>query len=246
MLESYKRTGNYSFLRSAIKWYEFLFNKVGFKEYNGNLSVNYFGKYDDSGMVPNVTASTLRMLANLKDVTNDDKYLENCTMLVNWLSLVQLHTGELPYEINVKNNSKKNIHYLCYNYNSFQFLDLYEYYKITLDSNILKVLQKIALFLTTGLTETGYAKFNCHKKNPQVVYYTSALISAIKLATILELGSFGNLADKASKYLLSLQREDGNLYFYSRNNYLVLTDKRSYPRQLAMILHNMLTTIKNK
>jgi hypothetical protein len=245
LTESYRRTGNKIFLDKAISWYDYVVNKIGFKEDNDSLSVNYFGKYNDSGMVPNITASTLRMFANLTYATKNDKYLKYCSNLVKWLSKVQLDSGELPYEICYDNVSKSKTHYLCFNYNSFQFLNLLEYYKMTMDPNIFTVLQKLALFLKGGLLESGAAKYNCHKEKPYVLYYTAALIAAFREASILGFGNFENLIEKGNQYILSKQKKDGDLFFYSKNNYWVLTDHRPYPRYLSMILYNLLTALNN-
>jgi hypothetical protein len=54
------------------------------------------------------------------------------------------------------------------------------------------------------------------------------------------LGDFRALADRGFQHVLSYQRADGGFQFHSRANYGLLTDRRSYPRYLAMILNHLL------
>jgi hypothetical protein len=67
--------------------------------------------------------------------------------------------------------------------------------------------------------------------------------TALRRATELDIGDYSSLADRALKRVLSQQREDGGIAFYSQGNYGFLTDRRSYPRYLSMILYHMLLTL---
>ena len=64
---------------------------------------------------------------------------------------------------------------------------------------------------------------------------------ALGEATALGVGDFRAQSDRAFKRLLAQQRPDGGFKFFSRNNYRVLADRRSYPRNLAMILYHLLS-----
>jgi len=65
--------------------------------------------------------------------------------------------------------------------------------------------------------------------------------AALSRATVLGLGDFRVLADQAYRRVLSLQRTDGGFEFFSQGNYGLLTDRRSYPRNLSMILCHLLS-----
>jgi hypothetical protein len=58
------------------------------------------------------------------------------------------------------------------------------------------------------------------------------------------MGDFRDQADKARARVLSQQREDGGFRFYSKANYGFLTDRRSYPRNLSMILCHLLYRVQ--
>ncbi len=244
LLESYCRTQQESLLVGAKNWYRFLVNKVGFQANDGLLAVNYFANVP-TGMVPNNTTLTLLTLAKLADATNDGQYLELREGMVAWLSQVQLPSGELPYAVE-SSEGKGRRHYLCYQYNAFEFLDLVEYYRITGDQAMWPVMEKLASYLSTGVTESGAARYDCDRETPEVPYYTAAIGAALSQATELGLGNFRPLADRAYRRVLSQQRADGGLEFFSRGNYGLLTDRRSYPRNLSMILYHLLLEMQTR
>lgn len=238
LLESYCRTQQESLLVGAKNWYRFLMHEIGFREHDGLLPVNYFANVA-AGLVPNNTTLTLLTLAKLADATNDDQYLELCGGMIAWLSQVQLETGELPYAIG-GSERRRRCHFLCYQYNAFEFIDLVEYYRITRDQAVWPIFEKLAVFLSKGICESGAARHDCHRERPEVPYYTVAVAMALSQATVLGLGDFRSLADRAYRRVMSQQRTDGGIEFYSRGNYGLLTDRRSYPRNLSMILYHLL------
>ena len=71
-------------------------------------------------------------------------------------------------------------------------------------------------------------------------YHTGVVAAA--LATAQELGVPGQnaLADKAFRYLLRQQREDGSVP-HSQGDYGVLSDRRAYPRYLAMMVFHLVS-----
>jgi hypothetical protein len=247
LLETYCRTNHEPFLAGAKKWYEFAVEQIGFQGTNGLLAINYFGNRGKL-MVPNNSASALRTFAMLASATNDNHYLEYCPGMVTWLNKVQLGTGELPYAVAGSNaNGKKDrIHFLCYQYNAFQFLNLVDYFRMTGDSTIWPVLKNLACFVAAGVSETGASWYDCHHEKPEVPYYTIAAGAALRQATQLEIGNYSSIADRAYQRVLSQQRSDGCIAFYSQGNYGVLTDRRSYPRYLSMILYHLLLEIQQR
>jgi hypothetical protein len=242
LLESYCRTKDESFLAGAKKWYSYLTNVVGFQGKGGLLAVNYFANVR-GGMVPNNSTLALKTLAKLAEVTADEQYLGTCKGMVTWLSQVQLETGELPYSIGSLNKPGR-LHFLCYQYNAFEFLDLAQYYRVTADKAIRPVLQKLANYLETGVSESGAARYDCRQQRPEVLYYAAAVAAALSQATELGLGDFSSLAERAYGWTLSHQRKDGGFEFFSRRNYGFLSDRRSYPRNLAMILYHLLLEVQ--
>jgi hypothetical protein len=238
LLESYCRTQQESLLTGAKKWYQYAIDKVGFQGDGSWLAINYFANVP-TGMVPNNTTLALMTFARLADATQDSQYIWPCRAMVTWLSQVQLETGELPYSVG-SSQGKGHTHYLCYQYNAFEFLDLAQYYRMTGDQAVWSVLEELAIFLSKGISESGAARYDCHCERPEVPYYTAALAAALSQATALGLGYFRPLADRAYKRILSQQRTDGQFEFFSRGNYGLLTDRGSYPRNLSMILYHLL------
>jgi len=61
------------------------------------------------------------------------------------------------------------------------------------------------------------------------------------LHTVSTLGwrGHGPLADRAFRWVLSQQREDGSFPRFSRGDYFVLSDRNEYPRYLAMTLFHL-------
>ena len=242
LLEGYCRTQQESLLAGAKEWHRFLVEEVGFQGDDGLLAINYFANVPGD-MVPNNTTLTLLTLAKLADATNDDQYLTPCEGMVAWLSEVQLETGELPYSI-VGSGEKGRYHFLCYQYNAFEFLDLVQYHRIAGDQAVWPILGRLAMFLSKGISESGAARCDCHRERPEVPYYTAAVAAALSQATVLGLGNFCPLADRAYRWVLSHQRTQGGFEFFSRGNYGLLADRRSYPRYLSMILYHLLLELQ--
>lgn len=247
LLETYMRTGDERLLNGAKKWYDYSTTKIGFQRLDNMLAINYFGNVP-TGMVPNNSASALRIYGQLAKAASDERYLEYCTGMVRWLSHVQLETGELPYAVAGPGQSDdmNRIHFLCHQYNAFQFLNLADYYRFTDDSDILPVLKKLAGFVATGITETGACRYDCLHETPEVAYYGVAAGAALRDASGLGLGNYHALADRAYTKALSIQKSNGAMSYHSRKNYGFLRDTRSYPRYLSMVLYHLLLEVKQR
>jgi len=235
LLEVYKEMGEQAYLDSALKWYRFQVDAIGFQEVADGLAANYYTH--SSNLVPNVTTMLIWLTAELYHVTGDDQYLEYTDRMVRFVECSQLDSGELPYSLG------ERTHFMCYQYNAFQFMDLASYYELTGDETVHRVLVKMASYLSTGVTERGSSRYNCFKEMPEVNYWTAALAAALRQAYDLELGNYLSLSERAYRYLLTRQRTDGGFDF-SRGNYVLLRDMRSYPRYLAMILCHLLYRAK--
>jgi uncharacterized protein YyaL (SSP411 family) len=240
LLESYQHTGQEEYLAAADKWYDYVLRETGFQQTSSGLAVNYFAHHGDL-QVPNNSTLLLYLLAKFKEAAGDDRYLEKAAPMVAWLSDVQLESGELPYGVRgAPDGAGDRIHFLCYQYNAFEFMDLVVYYQVTGDDAVLSVLRRLAAYLAGGLTPRGCGKYDCHHDAPEVAYYTLAVAQALSQASRLDLGDYRDLAERAYRQVLDNQRADGRFVYHSRANYGVLRDSRSYPRYLSMMLYHLL------
>lgn len=237
MLLTCQRTGAKHLLEGATKWYDYAVDHIGFQMRGNTIAINYFGNVA-GGRIPNNAASTIRLFALLAQVATNDRFLDLCRPLVDFMAEVQLNTGELPYAT-AGVTGRERIHFLCYQYNAFQFLNIWDYYQLTEDEVAWRILERLAGYLPGALTETGASRYECHQEHPEVVYYTAAVAAALSQATIIGLGDYREMADRAFHRVLSQQKPDGS-FPYSLRNYNILSDQRSYPRYLSMILTHLL------
>lgn len=243
LIDTYARTDVAAYLDGAVRWHAFLHDGIGFRRqpHPEMLAVNYFANSDTTGGgVPNNSTLVLWLMARLAEVTGDGAYLANSRALVEWLAHVQLPSGELPYSVAVAGEGRP--HFLCYQYNAFEFMDLAQYYRITGDEQARSVLGGLARYLRAGLSG-GVAPYDCHRRDPEVAYYTPAVAQALSQATELGLADERAAVEAAFAHTLRLQRPDGSFPFHSRRNYRILTDRRSYPRYLSMILNHLLMEV---
>jgi hypothetical protein len=238
LLQAFERTEAERYLEGARRWHRYLVTEMGFQELNGGLAVNYFANRP-GGMVPNNSTLTARTLARLAQVSGDEAYLERCPALIRFVRDAQRDTGELPYVV-ARPPREGRDHFLCFQYNAFELLDLVEYHRASDDADVLPIIEGIGRFLSGGLTTSGGARYNCSRDRPEILYYTAAVAAALSQVTALRLGDYRPLADAAYARVLAAQRDDGGMSYYSRGDYHILSDRRSYPRNLAMILYHLL------
>ncbi len=248
LLESYRRSGQTEFVEAAKNFYRYLIEHIGFRRQSdpNMLAINYFAHKDhEHGGVPNNSTLLLWTLAELAQATGDEQYLEFCTPMVNWLSHVQLPSGELPYALGRTAEKDRN-HFLCFQYNSFEFMDLVKYHRLTGDEAVLSMIEQLAVYLSSGFTDSGACRFDCNSPTPEVNYYTVALARALSEAQQFGLEINSSLFQRAYQHALSQQRADGGFRFFSRFNYGFLADRRSYPRNLSMMLYHLLGEAKSQ
>lgn len=237
LIDAYRKLGKVSYLDSAFKWYNFQINHIGFQKVDNGLAANYYAH--STSIVPNVTTMLLWLAAELYQITNDHQYIDYMQKMLQFIEYSQLNTGELPYAI------PSRTHFMCYQYNAFQFLDLANFYKLMREEKVRLMISKMGHYLSTGITESGSCCYNCFKKNPEVNYWTAAIAAALNRAFQLGLGPYQDLYDHAYQRVLSKQNSNGSFHF-SEKNYLFLSDKRSYPRQQAMIMYFLLQRAKEE
>jgi len=237
LLETCQRTGKPAFLEGACRWYDFLIRQIGFQKYGSARGINYFAE-QRRGIVPNNTTLTLALCAKLYAVTQNDLYLQHWDEMVRFLSSVQMRNGELPYSVATP-SGKGRTHFLCYQYNAFELLDLVTSYELNPDPRVRSIMNGLIHFLTNGITASGSAKNSCFRNLPEVHYYTAVLGAAFCKATEIDLGNYSARMERAYRRLLMFQNGDGG-FGWSRRNYWILSDRQSYPRYLAMILRHLL------
>lgn len=231
LMFAYQKLGNQAYLDATLRGYHGILSEIGLREYKDSLGVNYHAH--TRLLVPNATTMLLWLIAELYKNTGDESYLKHTDELIRFIEYSQMESGELPYWFEYRQ------HFQCFQYNSFQFLDLKYFFDITGNELVLGILKRLAQYLSIGVTERGSCRYDCFKELPETVYWTGALASALREAHELGLGDYLLLSERAYSYLLSLQKQDGAFDFSSRN-YGFLRDKRSYPRYLAMILNHLL------
>jgi hypothetical protein len=238
LLEAFGISRDAKFLEGAKRWHEFMVNQIGFQQAGERgLAVNYFSNVG-RGMVPNNATLALWLEAALSKAMGEERFAEHVTGLIDFLAECQLDTGELPYVVGSEQGAGR-VHYLCFQYNAFQFLDLAEYHEVTTDECVLPIMRKLAEFLSQGITVHGDARHDCESNWPRMHYFTAAVTAALSCADYLGLGDYSATAARGCERVYALQRSDGG-YDYSLGDYGFLSDRRSYPRNQAMILRHLL------
>jgi hypothetical protein len=239
LLESYRQTGDQRFLRAIRRWHRFLIETIGFQHIGDELAVNYFANRSWP-RVPNNSANVLRLLAELADASGDAAYLQHCVSLLTFLRRAQMPTGELPYQVDGVDRRKRWSHHECFQYNAFQCLELMRYHETTADTDVLPMIAGLLSFLRAGVATDGHALFECgHAQHRAVTYHTAALAAAFARAGHLGINGYHDVAQRSYSYLFRVQRRDGS-FAHSRREYHLLSDQRSYPRYLSMVLYFLL------
>jgi hypothetical protein len=236
LIAAYQVLDKPDYLNSVLKCYDFLTNVAGFSRLRDGLALNYYAHTNH--MVPNVTTMFLWLAGEVHKVTGDKRYCSYVEEMIRFLEYSQLESGELQYVY------ASRPHFQCYQYNSFQFLDLANYHALTVNEKVRGIMAGVARFLSSGVTRRGSCRYDCFKENPETNYWTAAMAAALRQAHQLGVGSYLDLSERAYCRLLSRQQANGSFYFSDKNYYL-LADRRSYPRQQAMILCFLLARANN-
>ncbi len=240
LLETYRRTRNVKYLDAALRWHQYFNEQIGFQIYQGTTAVNYFaGRH--SNPVPNNSSLILRYLANLAQATGDRAYAEKCPPVVDFLLKFQQPSGELPYVV----DEPGMFHFQCFQYHSFIYLDTWNYYRMTGDERVVKILQGVLRFLEGALAPSGYGYYQCDQRYRTVNYHTAAIATALHTShriglSVEQVTDYRRRAQPAFDYLLNQQLTDGS-FPHSRGDYHVICDHRRYPRYLAMMLYHLLS-----
>ena len=243
LLESYREIGDERYLEGAVRWHRFMERDIGYRKQPdpSMLAINYFQHGSEhSGGVPHNSTLVLWLLARLWEETADRAFLDRAPYLVQWLYHVQMDNGELPYRLG-RDLDDVTVHFLCHQYNAFEFMDLLHYRRITGDEAIAGVIERLAGFLATGVTPDVHTAYDCNDRRTTVLYYDLALAQALHQATELGLGDHRATVSEMYRGSIAQQRPNGGFSYHSKRNYGVLSDKRAYPRYLSMMLVHLLT-----
>jgi hypothetical protein len=253
LLASYARERREEFLQAAVRWYDYLMHKVGFQAHTTGKAINYFDK--PRGKIPNNSVEAVWLFLRLWQATGDARFLEHVDAMLDFLANTQLSTGELPYIVDGP-YEKGRTHYLCYQYNAFEFLKLAWSAALRDDIRTRRILEELAGFLAQGVTEAGASRVGCFHAKPETDYFTAVLAAALREAnkvapgfsparaalkggSTTETEQLQQLSDRCYARVLERQRPDGS-FAYTTGDHVVLRDGRSYPRPQVMTLFHLL------
>jgi hypothetical protein len=235
-LASHAREPNEKFLPAAVRWYEFLVTRIGFQDHTRGRAINYFDS--PRGKVPNNSVEAAWLFLRLWKAAGEPRFLEHVEALLDFLEAVQLPSGELPYIVESP-QERGRMHYLCFQYNAFQFLKLAWLASLKPGTRADSLLSPLARFLSGGVTASGASAADCAHGKPEVDYYTAALGAALFEAARRGFLTSPELSDRCYARVLERQRPDGS-FAYSTGDHGFLQDSRSYPRPLVMTLFHLL------
>jgi hypothetical protein len=236
LLATYTREPRKVFLQAAIRWYDYLVRRIDFQAHAPGKAINYFDK--PRGKIPNNSVAAVWLFLRLGKASGDARFIEHVDAMLNFLANTQLPTGELPYIVDGP-HEKGRPHYLCYQYNAFQFLMLAWAAALRADPQTRRILPALAGFLAKGVTKVGASAADCFHVAPETDYYTAVLAAALREAKGLGASEAGDLSDRCYARTLQRQRPDGS-FAYTKGDYGFLRDGRSYPRPQVMTLFHLL------
>ncbi|MGH9350551.1 MAG: hypothetical protein ACRD2G_00030 [Terriglobia bacterium] len=242
LLAAYGRGARPEFLEGAVRACDFITDHIRFQAHDGAEAINYFDQ--PRGKVPNNSVTAVWFFLRMWKATGDQCFLAHVAALVRFVEGVQLRTGEIPYIVEGP-NEKARAHYLCFQYNAFQFLYMAWADEIMPETWGRNALRSLARFLQGGVRENGACASDCAAVRlvgpvgPEVDYYTAALGAALHEAWRRGLCDDPDLSQRCFARVLARQKPGGGFGF-STGDYGVLKDGQSYPRQQAMTLFHLL------
>jgi hypothetical protein len=236
LLAAYAREPRQEFLAGAVRWYDYLVGSIGFQKHGSGEAINYFDK--PRGKIPNNSVEAAWVFLRLWQAAGQARFLAHVGPLLDFLAAVQLPSGELPYIVEGP-YERRRVHYLCYQYNAFQFLKLAWSEALLPDPRTRQILSSLAKFLTQGVTARGASAADCSRRWPETDYFTAVLAAALHEAATQKLIESTDLSERCYARVLARQRPAGSFAF-TTGDYAFLRDGRSYPRQQVMTLFHLL------
>jgi len=239
LLATFLRKPRREFADGAVRAYDFIMKRIGFQDHPRGKAINYFDR--PRGKVPNNSVIAAWFFLRLWKTTDDSRFLEHVKPLLDFIEAVQLPSGEIPYIVEGP-YERARPHYLCFQYNAYQFLHLAWSARLKPDLVAQPLLARLARFLQSGVRPNGACANDCARVargGPEVDYYTAALGAALHEADRMRLIEGTALSERCYSRVLAHQKPDGRFVF-STGDYGLLSDQRSYPRPQAMTLFLLL------
>ena len=236
LLEAYWATRKAQYAEGSARWLEYLLRNA-IRPHGRGQYVQYWSELDL--VVPNVSAELLWLASEQAKVERSAALEELMPGLLRFLGDAQIGSGELPYRL-ANSIAPRRQHYLCYQYNAFQFLAIARYAENTADAQSEPLLAGLEEFLVHGQAPSGGCRTSCHAAYPEVDYYTAALALALRRAERFAGARPRLVADALVSRLLTRQHRDGR-FGYSSGDYGIgwLRDGHGYPRPLAIIAYTL-------
>ncbi|HEV2351675.1 MAG TPA: hypothetical protein VG028_17730 [Terriglobia bacterium] len=239
LLASYAREPRPGLLQAAVRWYEYLIHHIGFQNHSSGKAINYYHR--PRGKVLNNSVEAAWLFARLWKAGGEERFLEHFDALLDFVADAQLDSGELPYIVE-STYERERVHYLCFQYNAFQFLKLAWVDSLRPGTRAPSIIAKLAGFLARGVLPSGASATDCFTTGgggPEVDYYSAVLAAALHEGAQYGLPDAAELSQRCYGRCLARQRPDGSFGF-STGDYGLLRDTRSYPRAQAMTLFHLL------
>jgi hypothetical protein len=237
LLASFAREPRQQWLDGAARWCRYLIDTIGFQPHSPGKAINYFDR--PRGKIPNNSVEAAWLFLRLWKAGGDPGLLNDVDGMLDFVAASQLSNGELPYIVDGPYEGGRD-HYLCFQYNAFEFLKLAWSERLRPSAEVRRILPGLARFLARGVRTNGSSAEDCFHlaSGPEVDFYTAVLAAALWEAQGLGLLD-GDHAGRCYARVLERQRSDGSFAF-STGDWRFLNDKRSYPRQSAMTLFHVL------
>ncbi len=238
LLASFAREPRPEWLSGAERWHNYLTETIGFQQHSSGKAINYFDR--PRGKIPNNSVEAAWLFLRLWKAGGDQNLLADVDAMLEFVAAAQLPNGELPYIVDGPYERGRD-HYLCFQYNAFEFLKLAWSERLRSTASTRRILPGLARFLAGGVRTNGSSAEDCFHvaSGPEVDFYTAVLAAALREAQSLGLLDHVDLADRSYARVLDRQRPDGSFAF-STGDWRVLSDERSYPRQSVMTLFHLL------
>ncbi|MBI5837816.1 MAG: hypothetical protein HZB25_11260 [Candidatus Eisenbacteria bacterium] len=238
LLGAWEDTADPRYRDGALRWHRFLEERIGYEPHpSGGLAVHYFDR--PRGLVPNNSAEMVWVLGRYATSLSDPAFLARVPALETFLEAVQEPTGEFPYELPGRHDARHQPHYLCYQYNAFQALKLWWHHEAHGDARAGGLARRATAYLRGGVRRGGASRCDCFHDLPEVLYYADVLALALQSGARHGVEGAAELSDRGLRWTLSRQLPSGGFRF-SRGDYGLLSDRRFYPRNLAMTLFHLL------
>jgi hypothetical protein len=243
LLASFARDARPEWLAGAERWHRYLTGTIGFQPHSFGKAINYFDR--PRGKIPNNSVEAAWLFLRLWKANGDAHTLRDVDSMLEFVAAEQLASGELPYIVDGPYEPGRD-HYLCFQYNAFQFLKLAWSERLRTAKFTRRVLPTLARFLAGGVRKNGSSATDCFhtRRGSEVDFYTAVLGAALWEAARLGLpepegSGYSDAAGRCYARLLERQRPDGSFAF-STGDWGFLSDRRSCPRQSVMTLFHLL------